>query len=280
MSADEFTVALISDVFFDDDGASRLHDRLSEARTQGADLAVLPELPLNPWSAATTEAREDDAEPPNGPRAQIQAEAARGAGIALIGGAIVRDPATSVRHNTAVVFDAQGHLLDTYCKVHIPEEPGFWETSHYDSGDKTPHVIRGLAWPIGIQICSDANRPEGSQILAASGADAIIVPRATELATWARWRPVLYGTSLVTARYVLTVNRPAPEQGVLIGGPSFAAAPTGEVLVETTDPIAIARLDQRTLEDAGRAYPGYLPVRSDLYAEGWQRIAGAGSPQM
>lgn len=271
--AESMTVALISDAFYDDTAAERLRNRLTTARDGGAELALLPELPLNPWSPATKQRRDDDAEPPDGPRATLQRQLAAGVGIALIGGAIVIDPETGRRHNTALVFDAGGNLLATWRKSHVPEEPGFWETSHYDAGLDAPAPIYGLPMPIGVQICSDLNRPEGSHLLGAAGAAAVFNPRATEAATYHRWRHVFFANALTSACYVLSVNRPGPEHGVLIGGPSIAVAPTGEVLAETTDPLAIVTMHRKTIEAARIAYPGYLPVRADVYARGWEQIA-------
>ena len=116
------------------------------------------------------------------------------------------------------------------------------------------------------------NRPHGSQILAALGAEVILAPRATESATWDRWRPVLIATALTSCCWVATVNRPHPEEGVLIGGPSFAVDPDGAVLVETTDPVCVFRYDPAALEEHRRNYPGYLSIRSDLYASGWNAM--------
>ena len=146
MADGKLTVALISEVFFAPSADQQLHQVLAEARARGADLAVLPEIPLNPWSPASKEAREEDAESPGGPRQQRLQEAARKQGIGVLGGAIVR-PDTGFRHNTALVIDAQGNLLTTYQKVHLPEEPGFWETSHYQQGLKPPVPIRSFAMP-------------------------------------------------------------------------------------------------------------------------------------
>src|ERR671919_1490511 len=87
----KLTVALISEVFWEPDGTARLRDRLAEAAERGADLAILPEIPLNPWSPATKQPRDEDAEPMGGPRATTQAEAAGEAGIGLVGGIIHRD---------------------------------------------------------------------------------------------------------------------------------------------------------------------------------------------
>ena len=258
-ASQRLSVALISDVFFDATGRDRLYAQLREAAARGVDLAILPELPLNPWSPATPVARDEDAEPPGGPRARFLAEAARDAGVAVLGGVIERDPATGRRHNTALLVDAAGAVAASYRKLHLPDEPGFFEGCHYEAGDDVPHVVHALAMPIGIQVCSDANRPIGTFALAAAGAEAILVPRATERATFARWRLVLQANALVSAAYVVSVNRPAPEQGVALGGPSIVVSPDGEVLLETTEAVAIATLDRAVVAAARKRYPGYLP---------------------
>jgi predicted amidohydrolase len=273
------TVAMISEVFWQPDGPERLTARLREARDAGAGLAVLPEIPLNPWSPATKEARDDDAEPMDGPRARAQANAAREAGIGLVGGIIHRDPVSGRRTSRALVFDAEGRLLATYEKLHLPEEEGFWETSHYEPGSAPPRRIDGLGIPIGVQICSDANRPIGSHLLGAHGAMAIINPRASERRTLGRWMPVWRANAITSACYVLSVNRPDAEGGVDIGGPSVAFDPNGELIVETTDRVALVTLDAAVVETAREAYPGYLAVHAGLYAEAWAAIAREVSPQ-
>jgi predicted amidohydrolase len=270
-------IALVSDVFHQPDGEARLLDRLQHARAMGAELAVLPELPMNSWSPATRCSNDGDAEAPNGPRAQIQSRAARHAEIGLIGGVIVRDPNTGVRHNTALIFDSSGNLLDSFAKIHVPEEPGFWETSHYGYGNQVARVCRAFALPLGVQICSDINRPEGSHMLAAAGAELILAPRATELITYDRWRIVFQANALTSSAWILSVNRPVAEQGVLIGGPSVAVAPDGRIALETVDPVAVIRVDRAAVAKARIDYPGYLPVRADLYAREWARIAHAQS---
>jgi predicted amidohydrolase len=265
-------VALLSDVFFTPDGESRLRRRLADAKSQGADLVVLPEIPLNPWSPATDMARDEDAEPPAGPRHRILSGCARDAGVGVVGGAIVIDPATGRRHNTALVFDQAGALVATYRKVHLPDEEGFREPCHYQPGTDPPAVIRAFPLPFGIQICSDMNRPEGSHVLGAMGAVAIVNPRATQAATFDRWKLVFRANALTSTAYVLSVNRPGPEQGVSIGGSSVVVDPNGEVLLESSDALVVAELDQRAIEDARRRYPGYLSHYPELYARGWRKV--------
>jgi N-carbamoylputrescine amidase len=265
------TVALVSEVYWQPDGLGRLDQRLDEAARRGADIAVLPELPLHPWHPATKDAVDDDAEPMDGPRMTAQAAAARRAGIGLVGGIIHRDE-SGRRTSRALVFDAQGSLVSTFEKLHLPEEPGFWETSHYEPGTAVARPIDAFGMPIGIQICSDTNRPEGSHLLGALGAEAILIPRATEEKTYQRWKVVFRASALTSAAYVLSVNRPDPEAGVLIGGPSVAIDPSGQALVETTDTLALVTLDHAVIEAARVAYPGYLPIRADLYADAWNEV--------
>jgi predicted amidohydrolase len=270
----KLTVALVSEVFWEPDGVQRLKQRLAEAAERGADIAVLPEIPLNPWSPATKEASDEDAEPMGGPRSRAQAEAAAEAGIGLVGG-IIHRAEDGRRTSRALVFDGNGALAATCEKLHLPEEPGFWETSHYEPGTAAPKKVDAFGVPFGVQICSDNNRPEGTHLLGAQGAMASIVPRASEERTYQRWKTVFRSNALTGCLYVLSVNRPYPEAGVLLGGPSVAFDPNGELLLETTEQLALVTLDAKTVTDARRAYPGYLPIRARLYADAWQEIAGS-----
>lgn len=270
------SIALITDVFFTPDAEARLRSRLLEAKRLGAGLAVLPEIPLNPWSPATPDPDDADAELPGGGRHRTAAAAAKEHGIGLVAGAIVRDPVTGRRHNTALAFDARGSLVGSYAKVHLPDEPGFHEPAHYEPGELPAVPIHAFGPPVGIQICSDINRPAAAHALAASGAVAILHPRATEHATYERWKLVLRSTAITTSTYVLSVNRPGPELGIPIGGPSLAIDPNGEVLVETTDPVAVVTIDEAVLTAARQGYPGYLRTIAALYARAWD-AAGARS---
>ena len=266
----ELCIALVSDVFYGEDAKKRLVQRLHQARNLGAQLAVLPEIACNTWSPSSTVLQDDDAEALGGPRCRMQSACAKEVGIGIVGAAILNDSGT--RYNTCLVWDAVGTLIGTYQKHHVPEEPGFWETSHYAQGIDGFPVFNFEGFTIGIQICSDMNRPEGSQLLAAKGADVIVGPRSTELATYSKWRPVWIANALTTGCYYCSVNRPAPEDGVLIGGSSIAVAPNGEILTESNDAITVFTVRQSTIEHSRKDYPGYLPRRSDLYAKEWKAM--------
>jgi predicted amidohydrolase len=267
MANDRLTVALLSEVFPDEPSRRRLPALLSDARSRGADLVVLPELPLHPWAPARREPRTEDAEPPNGPRHQALAIAASAAGVALLGGVIVEE--SGQRRNRSLLFGRDGSLLMSYDKLHLPHEEGFWERDHYEPGGAPPRPVWVDGFPFGVQVCSDLHRPELGHALAASGALAIIGPRATEASTWPRWKMVLQATALTASCYVLSVTRPRPEAGVPLGGPSFAAGPDGSVLLESTETLSVVTLERGAVVKARKGYPGYLGFRPDVYARGW-----------
>ena len=269
---DSVRLALITDVFHHDPDYSRLRERLSEATAGGATLAILPELPLNPWSPATRVARDEDAEPHGGRRQRVLSAAAAEAGIAVLGGAIVSDAHTGRRHNTAFLYNQRGEEVGSYRKVHLPEEEGYWETSHYVAGTEPPHVMDGPGVSVGVQICSDINRPQGSQLLRSQGAELLLVPRATPNETYQRWRLVLRANAVMADAYLISVNRPGPEFEVDIGGPSLAVAPDGSVLYEGTDAVALVDVEAAAARQAAAEYPGYLARPADLYARGWTSL--------
>ena len=273
---DSLTVALVRETFTGPGADARLRQRLGQARDRGAALAVLPELPLDAWHPAHAEARPADAEAPGGRRHQQLAAAAAHAGLGLVGGAIVQDPTTGQRHNTAVVFDPDGTLSASYRKVHVPWEEGFWERAHFSAGDAPPVPFTGCGWRLGLQLCSDLQRPQGCLLLGAAGAEAVLSPRATLEDTWARWRMVIRASAVTAAVYVLSVTRPGPEAGVPMGGPSVAVDPHGVVVLETTEPLGMVTLEHAVVAAARQAYPGYLDVRADLYAQGWAALARRG----
>jgi predicted amidohydrolase len=269
MSGERLRVALIHDVFHDPAGPRRLGERLAAARAADAHVALLPELPLDPWVPAERRPRAADAEPPGGPRERLLSAAAREAVIGVVGGAIVQDPVSGRRTNRALALDAAGRLVATYDKLHLPAEDGYWESDHYAPGAEPPRRIDAFGFPIGIQICSDLHRPAGCQLLGALGAGAILAPRATPPESYERWKLVIRADALTSGAYVLSANRPRPEGAVSIGGPSLAVGPDGAVLVETVEPMTVVELDAAALGRARREYPGYLAVRAAIYARGW-----------
>ena len=176
-------------------------------------------------------------------------------------------------YNTALLYDGKGVCHARYRKVHLPEEEGYWETSHYMPGTEPPQAISDtFSLTVGLQICSDVNRPQGFQILSSGGAEVVFAPRATPPETYERWRLILRANAIMSGAYVLSTNRPRPEGGAPIGGPSLAIDPFGHVMIETSDPIALVKLERSMVEQASRDYPGYLDRFPDVYAKGWLKL--------
>ena len=271
MSDGSLTVALIHEVFFGDGAKQRLDEVLNHAREAGADLALLPELPFDRWVPATRDVEDGDAEAPDGPRHRWLAAAARRAGIGVLGGAIVND--AGIRRNRALLVDAGGERVAEYDKLHVPLEDGSWERDHYEPGSQLTPPCETFGLRLGLQICSDMQRPQSVTALAAMGAEVIVAPRATPSSGYERWRTVLRAAAVAGACYVVSINRPRAENGVPIGSPSLIIAPDGEVLVETEQTLSVATLDRQAVETARRDYPGYLDVRADLYADVWQKLS-------
>ena len=261
-------IALVAETF--PDNAPDLTAALHNAKAKGADLALLPECPAQPWVAATTQRCQQDAEPSGGPRESRQSNASRTAEIALLGGSI-EQLEQGGRRNTAVLWDHHGEELLRYSKMHIPDEPGFREASHYEPADSAVRCIDYKGWRIGVQICSDNQRPTGCQMLAAQGCDLILNPRATERTFLETWITVWRANAITTGCWVASVNRPDPESGVPLGGPSVIIDPFGEVQL-FEDPLAVVTLDQSRVVEARQAYPGYLAIPSATYAQLWRTI--------
>ena len=272
MTEASLRVAIIHEVFHGADRRERLRERLTQAHDAGAALALLPELPLHRWVPATRNPRDDDAEPPGGERHRLMAETASEIGIGIHGGTIVREPSTGRRFNRALLFDAAGELIAQYDKLHVPCEPGFWEADHYDPGETLPRPIDAFGLRLGMQICSDLQRPTLPNVLGAMGAELILAPRATPEGSHERWSTILRANAITSVTYVISVNRPTPEGGAPIGGASIVIAPDGTVIVETTDPVTTLALEREVVTEARRDYPGYLAVRADLYARAWAEV--------
>jgi predicted amidohydrolase len=270
---DRLSAALLSECFFGDHAEGRLTERLREAKRRGAEIVLLPELPLQPWCPWTKTANPADAEEAGGPREQMLRRACQAAGVGAVGG-VIRRSATGRRESRVLLVGANGDLLATYGKIHLPEEEGFWETSHYEPSQDPPEIVPFHDFPVGFQICSDINRPTGSLLLGAQGALAILNPRATERVTWPRWEIVLRADAITACAYVLSVNRPQPEFGVLMGGPSLVVDPRGEILVQTLEPLAVVTLERARVEECRTLYPGYLRTFPGLYAMAWKEIGG------
>jgi predicted amidohydrolase len=109
-------------------------------------------------------------------------------------------------------------------------------------------------------------------LLAAQGAGVIFVPRATPAASWDRWRLVLRANAVTSAAWIVTVNRPPEGDPSPIGGPSAVISPTGDVIAESARGVLIATLDREAVDQARKAYPGYLDHQPEVHGRGWTAL--------
>lgn len=189
------------------------------------DLLILPELPWQPW-------------PPQHPAPLPQ----------RFPSAILSGNTTPEGHNLALLHDAQGQLHLQQEKMLIPPEESF------TPGSTLPQVCDALGFPLGVLICSDAQNPLGWAALHAQGAAAILVPRATEPATWPTWKATFQTMARICSAYVVSVSRPEPEHR----SPTVVIAPDGSVEHESLDPVVHATLSIDKVLAARRTYPGNL----------------------
>ena len=223
--------------------------------SQKADLILLPELPFQEWAPAQRGNLMPDMD--------LKAQAQLCPQVAILGGGV------QARRNRAILFVGGRVELD-YAKMHLPQEEGFWEADYYDPGQQPPEVCDALGFPLGVQICSDIHRPFGMSYLAQQGVSLVLCPRATERGTYAAWKRVYQASARIHSCYIASVNRPAPENGVPLGGPSLLVGPDGEVLVEGDEEVLYAELDLQKIVQAKAGYPGYLAWPWETYAKAWQ----------
>lgn len=271
-------IALISEVY-PDPSPELLASDLSVASSRGAAIVVLPECPAQAWVPARADPDDADAELAGGPRELRQSQAAREAGVALLGGGIELC-ADGVRRNAAVLWDCNGVERLRYHKMHIPDEPGFREAAHYGAGTRAPSVVEIEGLQVGVQICSDNQRPDGAMMLAAQGCECILNPRATEPGLLDRWRTIWSANAMTASCWILSVNRPRPELGTPLRGPSVAVGPDGAMREESTDKFLFVDVDVESVHEARRAYPGYLAIPSGIYAAAWSGLPGRAARPM
>ena len=202
-----FKISMISEIFVEED---HLTSCLDEVRQQGSQLAVLPELPLNEWAPATKIASPADAEHSGGIRETMLRNAAKNAGIAVLGG-VIRELPDGRRINLALLINPRGDIVGSSPKHVLPDEHGFWECNHYEPSMAPPKIIEYDGIKFGVQICSDANRPTSAQLLAAQGVQIILAPRATSSSSWEQWCLAYRAMALTASAWVVSVNRPRAE---------------------------------------------------------------------
>ncbi|HUZ46543.1 MAG TPA: carbon-nitrogen hydrolase [Terriglobia bacterium] len=256
---------------------------IREAARKGAAIVCLPELFRSRYFCQSEDPRAFDlAEPIPGRTTKALSEVARKAKVVLIAPVFERR-APGVYHNSAVVIDADGKLAGLYRKMHIPDDPGYYEKFYFTPGDLGFHAFNTRVGPVAPLICWDQWYPEAARLVALEGAGIIFYPTAIGwhphekeqygAAQRDAWKTVQRGHAIANGVYVAAANRVGFEEGAGGGGiefwgSSFIADPQGVVIAEASagrEEILLAEMDLDHLEDVRRNWPFLRDRRIDAY---------------
>jgi len=262
---------------------------IREAAGRSARIVCLPELFRSQYFCQQEDAALFDlAEPIPGPTTQALAPVAREA-KAVIVASIFERRAAGVYHNTAVVLDADGEIRGLYRKMHIPDDPLFYEKFYFTPGDLGFRAFDTAAGRIGTLVCWDQWYPEAARLTALSGADVLFYPTAigwhprekaeTGAAQVSAWQTMQRAHAIANGVYVAAVNRigheGAADGGIQFWGASFICDPFGIVVAEasqTKEEVLVAEVDLARQEDVRRNWPFLRDRRIDAYAPITKRL--------
>jgi N-carbamoylputrescine amidase len=259
--------------------------RVKEARRAGADVVCLPELFRSQYFCQREDASLFDlAEPVPGPTTEALGRAAKESGAVVVA-PIFERRAPGLYHNSAAIIDASGQVLGLYRKMHIPDDPAFYEKFYFTPGDLGFRAFDTHAGRIGTLICWDQWYPEGARLTAMQGAAVIFYPTAIGwhphekeafgVAQRDAWRTIQRSHAIANGVYVAAVNRVGHEKpvagqpGLEFWGTSFLCDPFGVVLAEAStdkEEIIVGEVDLSRIEDVRRNWPFLRDRRIDAYA--------------
>jgi N-carbamoylputrescine amidase len=260
-------------------------DRIALAAGKGAQIVCLPELFRSRYFCQSEDhSRFDLAEPIPGPSTAALGEAARTHGVVVVGSLFERR-LPGVYHNTACVIDADGTLLGLYRKMHIPDDPLYYEKFYFTPGDLGFRSFTTRFAQIGTLVCWDQWFPEAARLTALAGAEILFYPTAIgwhqsekeELGTaqYEAWRTVQRSHAIANGIYVAAPNRVGLESTVEFWGGSFVCGPFGELVATAghqDEEILVVECDLARIEEVRRHWPFLRDRRIDSYG-GLQRIA-------
>ena len=270
-----------------EDNRTRLCDKIRHLAAQGAQLVVLQELHDSLYFCQVEDVNNFDlSETIPGPATEIYSQVARECKIVLVTSLFERR-ATGLYHNTAVVFDIDGSVAGRYRKMHIPDDPAYYEKFYFTPGDLGFEPIDTSLGRLGVLVCWDQWYPEAARLMAMRGAQLLIYPTAIgyersdtpaeQLRQRDAWITVQRGHAVANGLPVVTVNRvghePDPSQltrGIQFWGSSFVAGPQGEILyMAPTDQeaVQIVDIDMRRSENVRRWWPFMRDRRIECYGD-------------
>ena len=263
----------------------RAEERIRQAADAGADIDLSAgAVPLAPYFCQKQEASIFDlAEPIPGPSTARLGPLAKSLGKVIVASLFERR-AAGLYHNTAVVFDADGTMLGLYRKMHIPDDPLFFEKYYFTPGDLGFKVFPTRFGKVGVLVCWDQWYPEAARLTALKGADVLVYPTAIGwhprekpeygVAQHSAWETMQRSHAIANGLYVGAINRVGHEAGVGDGlefwGASFVSDPSGVVLKRGShdkEENLIVRCDVSRIEDTRRNWPFLRDRRIDAYED-------------
>ncbi len=272
-----------------EENLKRAIQRVQEAAGKGAQIVCLPELFQTQYFCQREDAALFDlAEPIPGPTTSRLAETAKRLGVVVVG-SLFEKRAPGVYHNTAVMIDSDGTLRGIYRKMHIPDDPLYYEKYYFTPGDLGFKAFETQVGKVGTLVCWDQWYPEGARLTALQGAQVLFYPTAIGWhpdekaqygeAQYDAWQTIQRAHAIANGVYVAVVNRVGFEQGDVRGnkapgkglefwGGSFIADPFGRLVAKAShekEEILIGEVDVRVIEDTRRNWPFLRDRRIDSY---------------
>ena len=271
------------------DNIERLSDGIADLARRGAQLIVLQELHNSLYFCQVEDVNNFDlAEPVPGPSTEIYGELAKRYQVVIVTSLFERR-AAGLYHNTAVVIERDGSIAGCYRKMHIPDDPGYYEKFYFTPGDLGFHPIQTSVGRLGVLVCWDQWYPEAARLMALQGGELLIYPTAIGYATEdtpeeqqrqrRAWQTVMRGHAVANGLPVVAVNRVGWEpttgsedssEGIQFWGTSFVCGPQGEVIYEASDDeeeSIIVELDLEHSEQVRRWWPFLRDRRIDNYGD-------------
>ena len=260
---------------------------IRDAASKGAQLVVLQELHRSLYFCQTEDVNVFDlAETIPGPSSNTLGELAKELGIVIVA-SLFEKRATGLYHNTAVVLEKDGSIAGKYRKMHIPDDPGFYEKFYFTPGDLGFEPIQTSVGKLGVLVCWDQWFPEAARLMAMAGAELLIYPTAIgwdprddkdeqtrQKDAWVisqRAHAVANGVPVISCNRVGRESDPSGQSdGIQFWGNSFIAGPQGEILAEAdnqNEQILMVKLDQKRSENVRRIWPYLRDRRIDHYQD-------------
>lgn len=264
----------------------KLAANIEDVVTHGAELVVLQELHNSLYFCQVESVNNFDlAEPIPGPSTDFYGALARKFDVVLVTSLFERR-AAGLYHNTAVVFEKDGSIAGKYRKMHIPDDPAYYEKFYFTPGDLGFHPIHTSVGTLGVQVCWDQWYPEGARLMALQGADLLIYPTAIGYESSDQpveqerqreaWTTVQRGHAVANGIPVIAVNRVGLEEdpsdqtnGIQFWGSSFVAGPQGELLARASnseEENLVVTIDLEHSEQVRRWWPFLRDRRIEEFA--------------